>query len=669
LHRFNSHNNRPHNGPSDLVVDLPRALHLGRTGKFLFLYTCALTISSWLAYQLRFDFDVPDEVNASISFVIGWTVPVQLFWLYVFKQFRFLPAYFGPPALQRMFCALFIAAGCIGVVRWQFGIVVAPPRGVILVDSMLAFLLLTSLFMLWRFYRQRSLPEAFEAPPKSGKRRLRVAIVGAGEAGFALARELRQHDELGLEPVAFFDDDKTKWHARVLELPVLGPPELLGNNLAPAYGLDEIIISMPAASAVRIREIVDILRWSGLQFRTVPSLGELALGRYQISQIRDIEIQDLLGREPVCLQASEIRQMLQGRRVLVTGAGGSIGSELCRQIAAQQPDKLLMVERSEVQMFMAEKELIRYGHRDIIEPLVVDILDETRLRKMFRTYQPDLVFHAAAHKHVPMMERQPDEAVRNNALGTAQVAKLSLEFGVERFVLISTDKAIKPSSVMGATKRLAEMILQDLQAGHPHATSFMAVRFGNVLGSSGSVVPLFREQIAMGGPVKVTHPGMTRYFMTIPEAVGLVLQSSVLGAGGDIFLLDMGEPVRILDLARQMIKLSGLEPDRDIQIEFVGVRPGEKLFEELSYADEAVTPTSHAKIMRLRGTSPPDARFMQQMLGALNSELDDAESDRLKHLLKQAVPEYRYALGPASLNTGSALDATTPVAAHELGRP
>ena len=626
---------------NDFVLSLPMGSRVWRGAKFLVLYGVALTLSLWMAYQIRFDFDVPVVHAELIPWIAAWMIPIQLFWLYIFRQFHLLPAFFGMPAFLRMFWALLGAGGVVGWARWELGVEVAPPRGVILLDFLLSLGVLTTLFMLWRFYRHRTLPHVFGLRPVSGKRRRRVAIVGAGHAGATLAHELQVRQELGFEPVVFFDDDRSKWKARVMEIPVAGPPELLGNGAVVKHGVEEVILSMPSAPASRIREIVEVVRQSGLQFKTVPSLGEMALGKYHVSQVRAVEIEDLLGREPVALHTEEIRTMLQGRCVMVTGAGGSIGSELCRQIAGYGPRQLLLVERSEVQMFAAEQELVRRGHGGLIQPLVADILDTARMRQIFAAHGPELVFHAAAHKHVPMMERQPGEAIRNNIFGTGQLARLSLEQGVDRFVLISTDKAINPTSVMGATKRLAEMVLQDLQVRNPSLTRFMAVRFGNVLGSSGSVIPLFKEQIAAGGPVTVTHPEMTRYFMTIPEAVGLVLQSSVLGAGGEIFVLDMGKPVRIVDLAKQMIKLSGFEPDRDIRIEFVGIRPGEKLFEEISYSDESVTRTDHCKIMRLRGT-PPNAEGLREILDVLRAEFRSAEPERLKCLLKRGVPEYRH---------------------------
>jgi len=336
---------------------------------------------------------------------------------------------------------------------------------------------------------------------------------------------------------------------------------------------------MPSATARRVAEIVETLQRLQIKFSTVPSIYELTTGQAKVSQLRSVDIHDLLGREQVRLATDDIQHLLRERVVMVTGAGGSIGSELCRQIAGFSPRRLLLVEQSEVQLFQIEQDLIHSGCGKVIVPLVANILDQPRLDSIFQHHHPEVIFHAAAHKHVPMMETQPGEAVKNNALGTLRLAETCAKHPTDRFVLISSDKAINPTSVMGATKRLAEMCVQSLDVSQPGATRFMAVRFGNVLGSSGSVVPIFSKQIAAGGPVKVTHPEVTRYFMTIPEAVGLVLQSAAQGSGGEIFTLDMGKPVKILDLARQLIELSGFTPDQDIRIEFTGLRPGEKLFE------------------------------------------------------------------------------------------
>ena len=397
---------------------------------------------------------------------------------------------------------------------------------------------------------------------------------------------------------------------------------------------------MPSASARRIHQVLELARAAGLECKTVPSLGQLATGSVSISTLRPVRVEDLLGRVPVRIGMDTVRDMLTARTVMVTGAGGSIGSELCRQILSFKPTSLLLVERSEPHLFAIEQELLASRNGTSIVPLLGDVTGSARMRCIFSCFRPQVIFHAAAHKHVPMMEHQPAEAIRNNVLGTALVAEMAIDHGVERFVFISTDKAVKPSSVMGATKRCAEIYLQSL-APRSHATKFMAVRFGNVLGSSGSVVPTFAKQIAAGGPVTVTHPEVSRFFMTIPEAVTLVLEASAFGKGGDIFMLDMGKPIKIVDLAAQMILLSGFRPYEDIDIVFTGLRPGEKLEEVLSYSCEHVTPTEHPQIARL--VSPVQhyscARTLIDELGSAIEDLD-LSADEVKELLVKAVPEY-----------------------------
>lgn len=399
------------------------------------------------------------------------------------------------------------------------------------------------------------------------------------------------------------------------------------------------MIAMPSASNKRLKEVVALLQKCRVDFRTLPSVDELVTGRVSVSRVRQVKIEDLLGRDPAELNLEAIRQEIAGRVVLVTGAGGSIGSELCRQIASFGPSRLHLVDRSEPSLFDIEQELIMRGHGGILRPHATDIIDTRRLRKIFTHERPDLVFHAAAHKHVPMMESQPGEAILNNSIATAKLAMLAAESGVERFVMISTDKAINPTSVMGASKRLAELYVQALHGSRPGPTRFMAVRFGNVLGSSGSVIPVFRRQIAEGGPVTVTHPDMTRYFMTIPEAVGLVLQCATLGTGGEVFFLDMGAPVRIADLARQMILLSGFQPGEDIEIRYTGLRPGEKLFEELSHHLENCLPTDHPRIVKATG-QPETLEKMITILNQFSSALYRADAAELKAMLKEAIPEY-----------------------------
>ncbi len=604
-----------------------------RVSMLLGVYTGTIVFTLWLSYQLRFDFDIPPGFADVLPLSLGWIAILKISCLFGFGQFQTSLSYFSTPDLRRIVGVCALGSFVMLLVHLVFGLAVAPPRGVILTDGVLSCAVLCAGRASLRLLRER-----FLAPHTrpSGQVR-RIGIVGAGDAGAALARELMTNRWLGLQPIAFFDDFRRPG-SLLHGIPIWGTPEELAG---PKIGLkiDEIIIALPSAAATRLREVVRILQKAKLPFRTVPSMTELAIGTVDVSQLRAVQIEDLLGREVVKIDTDHIRGMIEGRTVMVTGAGGSIGSELCRQIACFDPTVLLLVERSEASLFPIEQELIERGYHHAVVPLVADVTDVASMTAIFARYRPSSVFHAAAHKHVPMMEAQPAEAIRNNVLGTARMAELACAFGVDRFLLVSTDKAVNPTSVMGATKRLAEITVQAMHARSRGATRFMAVRFGNVLGSSGSVVPTFTRQIAAGGPVKVTHPEITRFFMTIPEAVSLVLQCASRAAGGEIFVLDMGESVKIVDLARQMIELSGLMPGRDIRIEFTGLRPGEKLYEELSHRDENVTGTDHERIRRLH-CEPAPFRAVEVILQTLASAIESATPDELKLLLRELIPEY-----------------------------
>jgi len=602
----------------------------------LLLNALALTGSLWMGYQLRFDFVVPDDAQRSFPLVFFWVLSFKLVLLWRFGQFQVLLSHFSIPDFCRLMWACFVTSLVIFAVSAQVGSDYAPPRGVVLADFSFSVLSLTAIRL--GFRRLQYNVQGGPAPAVTARVR-RAGIIGAGLVGTALAQEFATRRELGLQAVAFFDDDRLKWGKRVQNIPILGAPEMLLDDKL-NLELEEVIIAMPSAPAKRLAEIAKALHRLQIKFSTVPSIYELTTGQAKVSQLRSVEIQDLLGREQVQLVTDEIEQLLLDEVVMVTGAGGSIGSELCRQIASNSPRALLLVEQSEGHLFQIEQELIESGYRKRIVPILADVLEQARMDYIFQRFQPHVVFHAAAHKHVPMMELQPGEAIKNNALATLQLAELALKNRVDRFVLISSDKAINPTNVMGATKRLAEICVMALQASRPNATRFMAVRFGNVLGSSGSVVPIFSKQIAAGGPVTVTHPEVTRYFMTIPEAVGLVLQSAAQGQGGEIFTLDMGQPVKIVDLAWQLIELSGFVPNKDIRIEFTGLRPGEKLYEELSYEGENITPTRHPKIMRLR-CEPLRLERVRALMKELLLHVDGLDPEHLKLLLKRAVPEYR----------------------------
>lgn len=463
----------------------------------------------------------------------------------------------------------------------------------------------------------------------------KALIIGAGDCGILIVKELKQNASLQIYPLAFIDDDPLKQQLQLLGIPVSGNRNAIP-QIVEKYNIDDIIIAMPSVSRKEISEIIEICKQTKAKLKIMPRLNDLIQGKVSIQKIRDVEVEDLLGRDPVDVDLMGIADYVEQKTVLITGAGGSIGSELCRQIALYHPSKLLLLGHGENSIYMIEKEMSRIAPGLQIESIIADVQDRSRMEEVFHIHKPQVVFHAAAHKHVPLMEQNPSEAIKNNVFGTKNVAECADQYGTERFVLISTDKAVNPTSIMGATKRIAEMIIQCL--GKQSKTKFVAVRFGNVLGSRGSVIPHFKEQIARGGPVTVTHPDMIRYFMTIPEAVQLVIQAGSFVQGGEVFILDMGKPVRILDLAKDLIHLSGFEPYVDIEIEFSGIRPGEKLFEELLMNAEDMSSTKHNRI------------FIEKSANLIRSELDfeikklekvlSEKPESIKEVVRHIVPGY-----------------------------
>jgi FlaA1/EpsC-like NDP-sugar epimerase len=462
-------------------------------------------------------------------------------------------------------------------------------------------------------------------------------IYGAGAAGLQLLWELRQNRSLKCDVVGFIDDDPSKIGLKLAGKRVLGTGDNL-QTLAAKHGAKKVLIAIPSATGQEISRIFDHLVDSGLEYKTVPSLGDLINGKNLGGQIRDIAVEDLLGRKAVRLNQDHIKERIQGKVVMVTGAAGSIGSELCRQIARFNPAALIGFDVAETPLFQIDRELRRTFPDLVFHPEVGSITSTEHLRRAIGSHRPAIIYHSAAYKHVPLMERHVFAAVENNIFGTWNTAITALDFGVEDFVMISSDKAVHPTSMMGATKRVAELLIRSLQKDN--RTKFVSVRFGNVLGSNGSVVPIFKEQIACGGPVTVTHPDMRRYFMTIPEASQLVLQAFAIGKGGDVFLLDMGEPVKIVDLARSLILLSGLKPDKDIEIKFTGLRPGEKLFEELNLNDESLVPTSHAKIRRYLCPTGPDMARLRVHLQSLARISTEGNLTQLVSHLTDLIPDY-----------------------------
>jgi FlaA1/EpsC-like NDP-sugar epimerase len=479
--------------------------------------------------------------------------------------------------------------------------------------------------------------------------RERVLIVGAGNAGVSLVQEMQRNPQLGLYPAAFIDDDPQKFNTRIRGVSVVGDRISIPDAIKTHY-IGKVIIAMPSVTGQVIRDIVDICQKTGIQASTLPGIHEIINDKVRLESIRDVRIEDLLRREPVQTDVHSVSNFLKGKKVLITGAGGSIGSELCRQILKSHPSEIMLVGHGENSVFNIQQELeqVVQGLKNEsksqrqtprILTFIADIRFRDRLRYAFGKFQPDVVFHAAAHKHVPLMEVNPGEAITNNVVGTKNLVELALQYNVNHFVMISTDKAVNPTNVMGASKRVAEMLV--LQAARQSGKSYLAVRFGNVLGSRGSVVPTFKKQIAAGGPITVTHPDICRYFMTIPEAVQLVLQAAVLGRGGEVLMMNMGKPVKIVDLAEELIRLSGYEVDKDIAIEFTGLRPGEKLFEELFIEGEEYDPTEHEKLFMVKNASRMVPESLNTTVEALCQAAAKNDGNAIVFLLEQLVSGYK----------------------------
>jgi len=612
-----------------------------RTTQFL-IDIGVLMLAFLLATLVRFDWNVPPSMFRSLLLVLPYVVLLQYAFLSGFGITRFSWRFISLRDAVRILVAVASASAILVAVRFlspalvdrfpiaRYGIV---PLGVLLGDFLLAFLGLTGVRAFRRLIGERSASKAHgrlhDAPAPT-------LLVGAGQGGVLVAQELSRRPDLGVRPVAFVDDDPVKQGAVIHGIKVMGTTSDL-ERLVERFEAKQALITISSAPGAAIRRITERCSEVGLATKIVPGTYQIVGGRVNLSRIRDVAIEDLLRREQVKLDSEAVADVVRGQRVMITGAGGSIGSELCRQVAAYAPSSIVLVERSENALFEIHSELReRFGDIELV-PRVADITDVSGIRAVFRQHRPKVVFHAAAHKHVPMMEWNAVEAVKNNVLGTQIVADMADDHAVERFVMISTDKAVNPTSVMGATKRAAELYVQALSM--TSATHFSTVRFGNVLGSAGSVIPIFRRQIREGGPITVTHPDMTRYFMTIPEAVQLVMQAAALSRGGETFILDMGAPVRILDLAHDLIRLSGMEPEKDVEIRFTGVRPGEKLFEELSTTSEGLARTAHPKIFTGSYESP-HLPALRTQLDAVRTLCDAGSADEIKRALSRLVPEY-----------------------------
>jgi FlaA1/EpsC-like NDP-sugar epimerase len=592
----------------------------------------AATASYYLAWKLRFGFykeidGLPERFRDLVVIQGLCIVSFKLLCLYALGQFSGLVRFFRLPDAIRLLIASSLATFVFLVVWVVSSYQYVPPGSILLVD----FFLFTS-FVVGLRVAIRVIDERRKQLLYAGKKMERVAIVGAGQAGSALVSELISQVELGMRPVVFFDDNKVKQGRQLHGIPIAGVPEQIPSYYA-THDLDKVVLAIPSAEPVRIREIVSFLKRHNIPVETVPSVGEIMSGDFRVSLTRDVHIEDLLYRDPVEINFVEIKKFVGGNVVLLTGAGGSIGQELATQLASMQPSRLILLDRSEGALFLTEKMLLDSGIEVQIETRVVDVKDKQELEAVFEIFKPTIVYHAAAHKHVGMMERQPMEAFLNNALATYEFAKLAVKHSVRNFCLISTDKAVYPTSVMGATKRLAELSIQALIAqGQCGETDFSIVRFGNVIGSSGSVIPIFEKQIDRGGPVTVTDAKMTRYFMTIPEAVGLVLQATSFQEKHALFVLEMGQPVKIDAVARDLIRLKGLEPDVDIEIVYTGAKPGEKMSEVLQYGEEALLPTAHPKVSRIasKRNDPGDCALFLKEFEAFTERCASGNADAVR---------------------------------------
>ncbi len=619
------------------------------TGLILLLDLILLTGAFYMSHLIRFDFDIP--VWAMDRFK-EWLVIVlagKLLCFYFFDLYKGMWRYTGINDLLNIVKAstagsLILIAVVLYTTRFE-----QMSRSVFIIDWCLTLMLIIGVRVLTRLCFENFsgniglqdvkhlLPRLFRSGRGQGRRML---IIGAGDCGEKICRQFYENPSVRSRVMGFLDDDLSKTGRNIHGVPVLGTIDEL-EMIALSMEIEEVIIAIPSASSRRMREILDACRQADVNFKIIPDMGELIDGRITLNAIRNVEYRDLLGREPVRLDKEEIGQYLGKKCVLVTGAGGSIGTGLCRQICRFAPETIVLLERAESPLYEIDLELGKNFKHVKVVPVLADIQDKAELARIFTRYRPEIVFHAAAYKHVPMMESHPWRAVENNIIGTENIVEAAREFRCDRFVFVSTDKAVNPANVMGASKRVCELLIQKENIRNGSETRFITVRFGNVIGSVGSVIPLFKKQIREGGPVTVTHPDMIRYFMLIPEACQLILQAGAMGNGGEIFILEMGEPVKIDQMARDLIRFSGFEPEVDIPIVYTGLRPGEKLYEELMTDLEGVVPTDHRKI-RVLSSHTGDLGELESRLDVLKKAAEKKDGDQIRRQLHRIVPEYGY---------------------------
>ena len=617
-------------------MNMKAKLHI--RNRFVFVGDFSLIIVSVvLSFLLRLELDDAFSIYIpSAVYMLAAALLIKPIVYHLFGLYRRMWIYASVQELKLIVASVTAASVLVSMAVVGFyvsGAFFGFPRSVLIIDWLISMFFVGGLRLSLRL-----IAESFNqnTPQNSISLRIRrVLIIGAGDAGALVVREMQRNPQLNLIPIGFLDDNLAKQKQQIYSVPVVGNISDLPKILA-TQRLDEVIIAIPSAPGRIVRLVADICRLKGVPFRTMPGIYELLGGKVSISRLREVDISDLLRREPTRIRDELIGATLSGKKILVTGAGGSIGRELCRQISRWGPSELVLLGHGENSIFETLLELQESYPHLVSHPIIGDIRDVNRLQSIYSHYQPQVVFHAAAHKHVPLMEVNVEDAVSNNILGTQNIVEASLASGVDRLVMISTDKAIRPTSVMGATKRIAEMLV--LEAAGRSGQPYSVVRFGNVLGSRGSVVPLFKYQIARGGPVTVTHPDMRRYFMTIPEAVYLVLQAASLGEGGETFVLNMGQQLRILDLAEDLIRLSGLVPGRDIEIVFTGVRPGEKLSEDLWDEGFVFEPTAHPEIFRLDGQNDIIGSALHQATGEIIRLGKEGDSTAIINLMDEFIP-------------------------------